>query len=276
MPGEPAGGYDREPPSGILIRQGPPGPESTCGPTPDSKEVFITPPRHPFAADREDRVRINHQIRLSPVRLVGPDGSQIGIVPIEEARARAEELGLDLVEMNPNVRPIVVRIMDYGRFKYDKQKREKKSKTAATELKQIKYRPNIDEHDFQTKTDKLRRFLSQGNKVRVTVMFRRRDMRRPENGLRVLHRVAEALSDLGRVEDMPTQVTSRDLTMTVLPLRQPAKKEGAEAGPSRRQERQAARQAKTDEGREGVEAETAAPAEAGETAPEPTAESSAE
>jgi translation initiation factor IF-3 len=93
------------------------------------------------------------------VRLVDPEGNQLGVVSIEEARAKAEELGMDLVEVNPNIRPIVCRIMDYGRFKYDKQKKERKSKTAASELKQIKYRPGIDDHDFETKTAKLRRFL---------------------------------------------------------------------------------------------------------------------
>jgi translation initiation factor IF-3 len=149
--------------------------------------------------------------------------------------------------MNPSVRPIVVRIMDFGRFKYDKQKREKKSKTAAAELKQIKYRPNIDEHDFKTKTDKLRKFLLEGHKVRVTIMFRRRDMRRPENGVRILERVAEDLADVGRADEIPTQVISRDLTLTINPLRQPVKKDEAPdpaAGGTRRQERQGRRQAK--------------------------------
>ena len=204
-------------------------------------------PGNPAQGPNEaERVRINHQIRLSPVRLVDPDGAQLGIVTIEEARAKAEELGMDLVEVNPNIRPIVVRIMDYGRFKYDKQKSERKSKTAATELKQIKYRPSIDDHDFETKTEKVRKFLEQGNKVRVTVMFRRRDMRRPENGIRVLHRVAETLHEVGKVDDMPHEVIGRDLTMTVFPLRQPVKKAvaavPAEAHPHRlrRHERAAA------------------------------------
>ncbi len=177
------------------------------------------------APPQEERVRINHQIRLSPVRLIDPEGGLIGVVPVEEARSRAEDLGLDLVEVNPNVRPIVCRIMDYGRFKYDKQKKERKSKTVAQDLKQIKYRPAIDDHDFETKTNHLRRFLEDGYKVRVTVMFRRRDMRRPENGIRVLQRVAESLADIGKVEDMPSEVIGRDLTCTISPLRQPLKKE---------------------------------------------------
>lgn len=142
-------------------------------------------------------------------------------------------MGLDLVEVNPNVRPIVCRIMDYGRFKYDKQKKERKSKTAAQELKQIKYRPGIDDHDFETKTNHLRHFLEGGYKVRVTVMFRRRDMRRPENGIRVLQRVAESLADVGRVEDMPSEVIGRDLTCTISPLRQPIKKDGEGAVPEK-------------------------------------------
>lgn len=158
------------------------------------------------------------------MRLVDPEGAQLGIVTVEEARAKAEELGLDLVEVNPSVRPIVCRIMDYGRFKYDKQKNERKSKPAASELKQIKYRPGIDGHDFETKTAKVRQFLEAGNKVRVTVMFRRRDMRRPENGIRILHRVAKELADVAKAEDMPHDVVGRDLTCTLMPLRQPEKK----------------------------------------------------
>lgn len=182
---------------------------------------------------------MNHQIRLSPVRLVGPDGTQLGIVPVEEARSKAEELGMDLVEVNPNVRPIVCKIMDYGRHKYEQQKSQKKTKQASADLKQIKYRPNIDDHDFDTKTAKLRKFLEQGHKVRVTLMFRRRDMRRPENGIRVLERVAEELADVGKAERVPTEIISRDLTMTIFPLRTPAKpssakkdKESSEAAPA--------------------------------------------
>ena len=166
---------------------------------------------------------MNHQIRLSPVRLVGPEGTQLGIVPVEEARAKAEELGMDLVEVNPNVRPIVCKIMDYGRHKYEQQKSQKKTKQVSTDLKQIKYRPNIDDHDFDTKTAKLRKFLEQGHKVRVTLMFRRRDMRRPENGIRVLERVAEELADVGKAERVPTEIVSRDLTMTIFPLKTPSR-----------------------------------------------------
>ncbi|MEM7244180.1 MAG: translation initiation factor IF-3 [Acidobacteriota bacterium] len=187
-------------------------------------------PRFPRPVTPEqDRTRVNYQIRISPVRLVGPDGNQLGVVPVEEARAKAEELGLDLVEVNPNIRPVVCKIMDYGRFKYDRQKSAKKAKSAASELKQIKYRPNIDDHDFETKTAKLRRFLEQGNKVRVTLMFRRRDMRRPENGIKVMERVAEALSDVGKAEEIPRTVISRDLTMTIFPLK-PASKDAKPEG----------------------------------------------
>jgi translation initiation factor IF-3 len=177
------------------------------------------------------------------VRLVDPDGAQLGVVTIEEARAKAEELGLDLVEVNPNVRPIVCRIMDYGRYKYDKQKKERKSKTAASELKQIKFRPGIDDHDFEVKVEKLRRFLLAGNKARVTIMFRRRDMRRPENGIRLMERVVATLADVSRSEDAPTMMGegARDLTLTLNPVRQPAKKVQAEAQPHRlrRHEREA-------------------------------------
>lgn len=140
---------------------------------------------------------------------------------------------MDLVEVNPNIRPIVCKIMDYGRHKYEEQKSQRKTKHVSADLKQIKYRPNIDDHDFSTKTAKLRKFLEQGHKVRVTLMFRRRDMRRPENGIRVLQRVAEELLDVGKADRVPTEIISRDLTMTIFPLKtpKPASKSAAAAAP---------------------------------------------
>jgi translation initiation factor IF-3 len=166
-------------------------------------------------------VRINERIRLSPVRLVDDDGSQIGVVPVEEALELAKQKGLDLVEVAANSRPIVCKIMDYGRFRYEQEKkaREAKKQQHQVEIKEVKYRPNINIHDFDTKTRRARKFLDQGKHVKVTIMFRMREMRRPENGFDILRRVAEDLQDVGKVDRMPTQLEGRDLTMLLRPVK---------------------------------------------------------
>ena len=130
-------------------------------------------------------------IRISPVRVIGADGAQLGI-SMEEALAAAEERGLDLVEVAPTARPPVVRIMDYGKYKFEeaKQARVAKKKQHVIELKEVKYRPGIDDHDFDTKTRHARGFLEEGNKVKVTMMFRGRQVAHPELGQAVLDRVA--------------------------------------------------------------------------------------
>ena len=167
------------------------------------------------------QVRINERIRLSPVRLVDDEGNQVGVVPVEEALKLAKEKGLDLVEVAANSRPIVCKIMDYGRFRYEQEKkaREAKKQQHAVEVKEVKYRPNINIHDFETKTRRARKFLEQGKHVKVTIMFRMREMRRPENGFDLLRRVAEDLEDLAKVDQMPTKLESRDLTMVLRPVK---------------------------------------------------------
>ena len=164
---------------------------------------------------------MNEQIRLSPVRLVGADGEQVGVVPIEEARRIAEEAGLDLVEVAPDARPIVVRIMDYGKHRFEnaKKAREARKKEARVSVKQVKVRPMIDEHDLGTKVGHARRFLGDGDKVKVTVMFRGRDLRRPENGRKVLDRVIEMLGDIALVESAPGEIINRDMSMVLSPRR---------------------------------------------------------
>ncbi len=168
----------------------------------------------------QTRTRVNHQIRLSPVRLIGHDGTQIGVVSIEDAREAAREVGLDLVEVDPNARPIVCKIMDWGKAKYELAKKEKLAKRheKTLEIKQVKFRPGIDDHDFDTKLSHARRFLEEGKRTKVTIMFRRRDLRRPENGIRVLDRVAEELGDVAKVETRPGKIENRDLTMVLVPL----------------------------------------------------------
>lgn len=167
----------------------------------------------------DDKVRVNHQIRLSPVRLIGAEGEQVGVVPIEEARRIAEEAGLDLVEVAAEARPIVVRIMDYGKHRFEtaKKARDARKKETRIAVKQLKLRPAIDEHDLETKLSHARRFLAEGDKVRVTIMFRGRDLRRPENGRKVLDRVIEILNDAAIVESAPGEIVNRDMSMTLAP-----------------------------------------------------------
>ena len=162
---------------------------------------------------------MNHQIRLSPVRLIGAQGEQVGVVPIEEARRIAEEAGLDLVEVAAEARPIVVRIMDYGKHRFEtaKKARDARKKETRIVVKQLKLRPAIDEHDLETKLSHAKRFLAEGDKVRVTIMFRGRDLRRPENGRKVLDKVIEILNDLATVESAPGEIINRDMSMTLAP-----------------------------------------------------------
>lgn len=180
-----------------------------------SLRSFRGPPRF------EDKVRVNEQIRLSPVRLVGADGEQVGIVPIEDARRAAREAGLDLVEVASSSRPIVVRVMDYGkhRFEANKKQREARKKESRISVKQVKLRPNIDQHDLVTKLNHARRFLGEGDKVKVVIMFRGRDMRRPENGRKLLEKVITMLEDVANVETAPGAIINRDMSMILSPRR---------------------------------------------------------
>ena len=162
---------------------------------------------------------MNQQIRLSPVRLIGAEGEQVGVVPIEEARRIAEEAGLDLVEVAAEARPIVVRIMDYGKHRFEaaKKVRDARKKETRIVVKQLKLRPAIDEHDLNTKLAHAKRFLAEGDKVRVTIMFRGRDLRRPENGRKVLEKVIEILNNDAVVESAPGEIINRDMSMTLSP-----------------------------------------------------------
>lgn len=167
------------------------------------------------------QVRVNERIHFSPVRLIDEDGQQLGVVPVEEALQIAQTKGLDLVEVASDARPVVCRIMDFGRYRYEQQKRAAaaKKKQHVIEIKQIKYRPAIDDHDFDTKTGKVRDFLSEGHKVRVTVMYRRREMRRPEIGEAVLQRVVDSVKDVGQEEGSSRVAMGRDLSVTIAPTK---------------------------------------------------------
>ena len=163
---------------------------------------------------------MNRQIRISPVRVISAEGAQLGIMPVDEALAAAESQGLDLVEVAPNARPPVVRIMDYGKFKYEQARkaREARKKQHQIQIKEVKFRPGIEPHDFEFKIRHARRFLEEGNKVKATMMFRGRQMAHPEIGRDVLVRVAQALEDVGRVESEPV-LEGRNMTMIIAPRR---------------------------------------------------------
>jgi translation initiation factor IF-3 len=161
---------------------------------------------------------VNASIRKSPVRLIDHNGSQIGIVPVEEARKRAEEAGLDLVEVGPTADPPVVRILDWGKVKYEKEKqaREARKKTHVIEVKEVKYRPNIDKHDMERKTSRVKEFLSKGKKVKVTVFFRYRQLRRPELGAEILDMLTKEVEGVGIVESRG-KMESRRMVMVLAP-----------------------------------------------------------
>ena len=169
--------------------------------------------------------RVNRQIRKSPVRLIDVDGTQLGVVPLEEARQRAEESGLDLVEVGASANPPVVRILDWGKLKYEKEKkaREARKKTHVIEVKEVKYRPSIDEHDYDIKTKRARRFLETGKKVKVTIFFRYRQLRRPELGAQILDKVTKELADVGAVESR-SRLDGRRMVMVLAPLPADAQK----------------------------------------------------
>ena len=151
--------------------------------------------------------------------MIGADGEQVGIVPIEDARKTAQEAGLDLVEVASDARPIVVRIMDWGkhRFEANKKAREARKKESRVAVKQVKLRPNIDGHDLETKMNHARRFLAAGDKVKVTIMFRGRDLRRPENGRKLLQKVIAIMEEAALVETAPGGIVNRDMSMVLAP-----------------------------------------------------------
>jgi len=149
---------------------------------------------------------------------VGPDGDMLGVMNVDEAIAQAESFGLDLVEVSPNADPPVCKILDYGKFKYEAQKKknEAKKKQKVIEVKEIKMRPNIDEHDYQTKMRSVNRFLGDGDKVKLTMRFRGREMAHQEIGLNVLKRVQEEIAEIAKVEAHP-KLEGRQMIMVVAP-----------------------------------------------------------
>lgn len=156
--------------------------------------------------------RINRQIRIAEVRLIDEKGEQIGVVPTPDALRRAEEAGLDLVEVSPTARPPVCRILDYGKFKYAQKKKERGTGVKASLLKELRVRPAIDKHDLEYRLKQGREFLEEGHKVQVVCIFRGRQMAHPEHGYQVMKTVAEYLADVSKVEMTP-KLMGRRMTM---------------------------------------------------------------
>jgi translation initiation factor IF-3 len=162
--------------------------------------------------------RVNENIDVSKVRLIGADGENIGVVSVKEAIQHSEEAGLDLVEISPNADPPVCKILDLGKFKYEVQKKrnEAKKKQKVIDVKEIKLRPNIDDHDYQVKMRSMHRFLSDGDKVKVTMRFRGREMNHQSIGVNLLHRVVDDVQKVAKIEQ-EAKMEGRQLVMIMAP-----------------------------------------------------------
>ncbi|WP_372892919.1 translation initiation factor IF-3 [Rhodosalinus sp.] len=173
---------------------------------------------HNAPPPRDTGPRVNDRIRAPEIRLIGPEGENLGVVPPAKALQAAETVGLDLVEISPNANPPVCKIMDFGKYKYEQQKRESeaKKKQKVTDVKEVKFRPNTDQHDYDVKLRNVIRFLEQGDKVKVTLRFRGREMAHQNLGRELLQRVAEDVKELGKVENMP-KVEGRQMIMMIGP-----------------------------------------------------------
>ncbi len=163
---------------------------------------------------------MNERIRAPEIRLIGPNGENVGVISPQRAMMLAEEAGLDLVEISPNASPPVCKIMDFGRYKYEQQKKEaearKKQKTI--DVKEVKFRPNTDKHDYDVKMRSVLRFLEEGDKVKVTLRFRGREMAHADIGRQLLERVAADVNDLGKVEAIP-KLEGRQMVMMINPVK---------------------------------------------------------
>ena len=166
----------------------------------------------------DDGVRRNELIHAREVRVIGAEGEQLGILQRNEAIAMAREIGCDLVEVSSNAPPPVCRIMDYGKFKYEQQKKKQdaKKRQAVVQVKEIKVRPKTDEHDYETKLKHIRSFLEDGDRCKVTVFFRGREIVHKDRGIEILERIVKDLEDVGKVEQEP-RAEGRTLQMLVVP-----------------------------------------------------------
>ncbi|MEQ8923772.1 MAG: translation initiation factor IF-3 [Roseovarius sp.] len=173
---------------------------------------------HNAPPTRDTGPRVNDKIRAPEIRLIGPEGENIGVVTPEKAMDLAFEAELDLVEISPNATPPVCKIMDYGKYKYEQQKRESEArkKQKVIEVKEVKFRPNTDTHDYDVKMRNVVKFLEHGDKVKVTLRFRGREMAHQDLGRELLHRVAGDVEGIGKVENMP-KMEGRQMIMIIAP-----------------------------------------------------------
>ncbi len=178
----------------------------------------IAIPRRPYRPNRADKTKINKNIRAKEVRVIDPDGKQIGIIPTHEALAAAADFGLDLVEVSPNADPPVCKIMDYGRYRYEqtKKKQEAKKKQSTFQVKEIKIRPKTGEHDLQVKIGHIRKFIGRKDKVKVTVLFRGREITLSQLGMELLEKIVEETDEIAAVEQSP-KFEGRTLVMLLAP-----------------------------------------------------------
>ena len=169
---------------------------------------------------RDTGPRVNDRIRAQEIRLIGAEGENVGVVSPAKAMALAEEAGLDLVEISPNATPPVCKIMDFGKYKYETQKRESEARKKQTtiQVKEVKFRPNTDTHDYDVKMRNVVKFLEKGDKVKVTMRFRGREMAHQNLGRELLERVAEDIQELGKVENMP-KMEGRQMVMMIGPAK---------------------------------------------------------
>jgi translation initiation factor IF-3 len=170
------------------------------------------------APPTRDGPRVNEDIRIPQVRLIDQDGEMQGVLSVREAMQRAFAVGLDLVEISPNADPPVCKILDFGKFKYEQQKKknEAKKKQKVIEIKEIKVRPNIDENDYQVKMRAMKSFIDEGDKVKVTLRFRGREMAHQDIGVRVLERIRAEMDPISKVEQMP-RMENRQMVMVLSP-----------------------------------------------------------
>jgi translation initiation factor IF-3 len=169
-----------------------------------------------YSKPKEPEVRINQRIRAREVRLVDADGSQLGVVSIQEALDLSDQRGVDLVEVAPNANPPVCRLMDYGKYKYELKKQAAAKKQKSQTVKEIKFRPNIGDHDLDVKINHIREFLEDDNKTKIRIFFRGREIVHPELGRKLAEKILERVADLGGV-DTPPKMEGKNLTMVIMP-----------------------------------------------------------
>ena len=216
-----------------------------------------------------DQTRINERIRVPQVRLIGDDGNQVGVVPTEEALRYAQERDLDLVEVAAEARPPVVRVLDYSKYKYEQEQKAKAARRHQKQVtvREIKLRPKIADNDYETKKSHVVRFLTHGDRVKITIMFRGRETTHPERGEALLMRLAEDVDELGTIEQRPN-LDGRNMTMLLGPLRatEEAAAEAAAEPPAPRPAKRERREVRLR--REAAEAADGEPAEPEEAADE--------